>query len=225
VLGHPRVPLGIAGQSVQCGALVPAGAAPSRPVERGGDGVLRGDLEIDGDATRRHVETLPRRTDKHRKTLRHTPALTGRTAIGSGAIAAGVGSRLQRGGHHDSHRLAEGCDLARVERQVDATEVGDDPQHIGIPLGAAASMRSTVPRATELHTNAAYATLGFALSAAYSALPVTLSRPSTRVSGPATTAVGRGRVIAAPPRSPTAGSIVCFINSTLNPFSDKGLAP
>jgi hypothetical protein len=152
------------------------------------------------------------------------PALVGRTNDHDERRIL-VGSRLQRGGHHDSHQLAEGCDLARVERQLTQPKSVMTRSTSGFRWAAAASMRSTVPRATELYTNAAYDTLGIALSAAYSALPVTLSRPSTRVTGPARSAVGRGRVIAAPPRSPTAGSIVCFINSTLNPFSDKGLAP
>jgi hypothetical protein len=48
---------------------------------------------------------------------------------------------------------------------------------------AAGSIRSTLPRATVLHTNAAYNRSLAGLSAAYSALPVTFSRPSTRVTG------------------------------------------
>jgi hypothetical protein len=50
-LGNRRVPRGAAGQRFERIIVVPAAAAPAGPVERGGDGVLRGELEADGDAT------------------------------------------------------------------------------------------------------------------------------------------------------------------------------
>jgi hypothetical protein len=57
--GHRRVPSGIAAQRRQCGTLVPGGAAPAGPVQRGGDGLLRGYLKEDRDATRRqHYDLL-----------------------------------------------------------------------------------------------------------------------------------------------------------------------
>jgi hypothetical protein len=50
VCGHRRMPPRVAGQRRQRGTLVAAGAAPAGPVQRGGDGLLRGHLEADRDA-------------------------------------------------------------------------------------------------------------------------------------------------------------------------------
>jgi hypothetical protein len=66
VLCHRRVPLGVACQRLQCRTLVPASPSPAAPVERGGEGLLRGDLKADGDSTGRYALILhgaPRSTE------------------------------------------------------------------------------------------------------------------------------------------------------------------
>ena len=57
--GHRRVPPGEGTQRLQRGTLVPTGPAPAGPVQRGGDGLLGGDFEADGDWTGRHAVILP----------------------------------------------------------------------------------------------------------------------------------------------------------------------
>ena len=59
------------GPAGQRGTLVPAGAAPAGPVERGGEGLFRGGLEAGGDSAGRHAVLHPRRTDKHRNRPLH----------------------------------------------------------------------------------------------------------------------------------------------------------
>ncbi len=72
---------------------------------------------------------------------------------------------------HHGHRLAEGGDLSCVERKRDAGEVGDHPQHVGDPLAAAESMRSTVPRAMVLHDKCGVDEVGHRVVGGVACLP------------------------------------------------------
>jgi hypothetical protein len=102
VPGHRRVPPGVPGQRLQRGVLVPAGAAPAGPVERGGDGLLRSGFEADGDPMMRHSQariapsspasSTVRRADPPRVMVRMMMSVKPSSAKGASCPATDRGS-------------------------------------------------------------------------------------------------------------------------------------
>ena len=91
--------------------------------------------------------------------------------------------RLERRGHHDRDGLAEEGHLPNVVWQLDPAEVGEHAQHFAVAdRGRRIDSLDAAARDGAAH-QAAYTRSGTGLSAAYTALPVTLSLPSTRVTG------------------------------------------
>src|SRR6266536_1078774 len=114
------------GQRLQCGTLVPAGAAPARPVERGGED--RGDLEADGDSPGRHTVILPRMTDKHRRTTATTSRFIADRSAGPGKGSVCKRSRgCPPGGGRASELLRNAGAVRRLLGVSDSLvgEVGD----------------------------------------------------------------------------------------------------